>query len=209
MKVFDVRDVSSGVDAALAVVDNPRHRHILKNYRRHALLEVSGLWEDILIPEMTVPQPYYRISERGRTLVLDGMPQVSAFYADITRRGANVFGALDQQIAVSDYGMFIEATFAVVARGTDPVLAGEDVKPDRTYQISHRHAGVWPYRDGRLYGEFIYDDGGSWRVDEVEPESLVSPQHARELLAPYLADSPLQEIVDGLALFDAVAVAAG
>ncbi|WP_131735826.1 hypothetical protein [Actinomadura roseirufa] len=201
MKVFNVRDVPAGVDAALAVVENPRHRHMLKNYRRHALLEVSGLWEDILVPEMIVDDPVYRLTERGRTLVCDGMDEVRAFYAGITGSGGNVFGALEEEVAVSDYGVFIEAIFAQVVRGTDPVLADEGVDPDGTYQVSHRFASAWPYRDGRLVGEFIYDDTGSWHVDEVEPAALVSPAGARAALAPYLEQSPLSEIEEGLKLF--------
>ncbi|WP_433260916.1 hypothetical protein ACQPZF_25435 [Actinosynnema sp. CS-041913] len=201
MKVFDVRDISTGVDAALAVVENPKHRHVLKNYRRHALLEVSGLWQDILIPTMTVEHPVYRLTERGRTTVLDGMDEVRGLYSDIVGRGVNVFGALEEEVAVSDYGIFIEAAFAQVVRGTDPALAGEGVDPDGTYQVSHRFAATWPYRDGRLVGEFVYDDTGSWRVDEVPRSALLSPAEAREALAPYLAQSPLSEIEEGLRLF--------
>ncbi|MBB5957347.1 hypothetical protein FHS29_003940 [Saccharothrix tamanrassetensis] len=201
MKVFDVRDIPTGVDAALAVVENPKHRHVLKNYRRHALLEVSGLWQDILIPAMTVEHPVYRLTERGRTTVLDGMDEVRGFYSDIVRRGVNVFGALQEEVAVSDYGIFIEAVFAQVVRGTDPALAGEGADPDGVYQVSHRFAAAWPYRDGRLVGEFVYDDSGSWRVDEVPRSALVSPAQAREALAPYLVQSPLSEIEDGLRSF--------
>ncbi|GII64858.1 hypothetical protein Skr01_49430 [Sphaerisporangium krabiense] len=204
MKVFDVRDITVGVDAALAVVENPRHRHMLKNYRRHAVLEVSGHWEDILTPVMTVDHPVYRITERGRTMVLDGMDEVRRFYAGIVSEGANVFGALEEQVAVSDHGVFIEAVFAQVVPGTDPALAGEDVEPSGTYQVSHHFAAMWPYREGRLAGEYIYDDSGSWRVDEVDPSALTSPAEARALLAPSLARSPLTEIEEGLALFTGV-----
>lgn len=158
---------------------------MLKNYRRHALLEVSGYWEDILVPEMTVDHPLYRLTERGKTFVCDGMDEVRAFYSDIVDRGANVFGALEEQVAVSDYGIFIEAVFA----------------PEGTYQISHRFAAAWPYRDGRLVGEFVYDDTGSWRFAEVEPSALMTPAEARQVLAPYLEQSPLAEIEDGLRLF--------
>ncbi|MFI0481409.1 hypothetical protein [Actinomadura sp. 9N215] len=201
MKVFDVREITAGVDAALAVVGDPRHRHMLKNYRRHALLEVSGHWEDILVPEMTVDHPVYRLTERGKTLVLDGMDDVRSFYSDIVDRGVNVFGALDEKVAVSDHGIFIEAVFAQIVRGSDEALAGEDVHPDGTYQISHRFAATWPYRNGRLAGEFIYDDTGSWRVDEVDASALMSPADARKALAPYLEQSPLSEIENGLRLF--------
>jgi hypothetical protein len=38
---------------------NPRSKAILENYRRHANLEVCGLYEQILTPEMTVEHPVY------------------------------------------------------------------------------------------------------------------------------------------------------
>ncbi len=201
MKVFDVRGISKGVDAALSVVDNPKHRHVLKNYRRHALLEVSGFWEDILIPAMTVEHPVYRLTERGQTHVFDGMDAVRELYSGLVGGGENVFGALDEEVAVSDHGIFIEAVFAQIVRGTHRSLAGHDVDPACTYQVSHRFAATWPYRDGRLVGEFIYDDTGSWRVDEVDAAALISPAEARVRLAPYLEASPLSEIEQGLKLF--------
>jgi hypothetical protein len=201
MKVFDVRGISKGVDAALSVVDNPKHRHALRNYRRHALLEVSGFWEDILVPTMTVDHPVYRLTERGRTHVFDGMNAVRKLYSGLVGDGENVFGAIDEEVAVSDYGIFIEAVFAQIVRGTHSSLAEQGVDPERTYQVSHRFAASWPYRDGRLVGEFIYDDTGSWRVDEVDASALISPAEARARLAPYLEASPLQEIEQGLKLF--------
>ncbi len=201
MKVFDVKDVPAAVDAQLAVVENPRHRHILKNYRRHALLEVSGLWQDILTPTMMVEHPVYRITERGKTLVCDGMPALREFYGAVAAGGGNVFGALEEHVAVSDHGLFTEALFAQVVRGTDPSLAGEDVDPDGYYQVSHRIGACWPYHRGRLVGEHIYEDSESWVVEEVDASALTSPAEARRILAPFLEQSPLSEIEDGLKLF--------
>lgn len=201
MKKYDVRGATAAVDRALAVTDNPKHRHILKNYRRHALLEISGYWEDILVPEMTVEQPVYRITERGETLVLTGMEEVSAFYAGITRTGDNVFGALDEQMAVSDYGLFIEAIFAQIVKGDHRSLEGQGTEADKFYQVSHQFAGVWPYREGRLYGEFIYEDATAWQIDEVSESDFITGPEAREMLAPFLVDSPFSEIQEGLKLF--------
>ena len=47
----------------LRTVEDPRHRAILSNYRRHALLEVSGRYEEILTPAMTISNPVYRLTE--------------------------------------------------------------------------------------------------------------------------------------------------
>lgn len=201
MQTFDVTKITSAVDRALQTVDNPQHRHILKNYRRHALLEVSGYWEEILSPEMTVEEPLYRITERGKTLVLDGMTEVRNFYRSITETGDNVFGALEEEVAVSDHGLFIDATFAQVVRGSHDSVKDQGLDHDKVYQVSHKFAGVWPYRGGRLYGEFIYEDAEAWWIDEVDESSLISGPEARELLAPLLAESPVEEIFEGLKLF--------
>lgn len=201
MKIFDVRNVPAAVDAQLAVVENPKHRHVLKNFRRHALLEVSGFWQDILIPTMTVEQPVYRVTERGKTHVFAGMDAVRDFYAATAAGGGNVFGPLEEHVAVTDHGLFTEALFANVVRGSHPSLAGEDVEPDGVYQVTHHIGACWPYRDGLLVGEHIYEESSSWTVTELDPSALTSPEDARRMLAPYLADSPLSEIEEGLKLF--------
>ncbi|WP_433566706.1 hypothetical protein ACQP1O_16790 [Nocardia sp. CA-151230] len=201
MKIFDVRDVPAATDARLAVTENPRHRHILENFRRHGLLEVSGLWQDILVPTMTVEQPLYRLMIGGRTCIFDGMDEVASFYRDTAAGRENVFGPLEEEIAVSDHGIFSEALFAHVVRGTSPMLADDDVDPDKVYQITHYIAMTWPYVNGRLRGEHVYDDRDSRVITEVDESAITTPEEARRILAPYLADSPLSKIEEGLALF--------
>jgi hypothetical protein len=201
LKTYDVRDTCAGADAALAVTDNPRHRHILKNYRRHGLLEVSGRWTEILIQEMVVAEPSYRIMEGGRTHLVDGMDAVRGFYRGIAEAGENVFGPLEEQVAVSDWGIFTEGRFASVRPGTHPALAGDDVDPNGMYQISTWVAFAWPYRDGLLVGEHVYEDHNSREVVEVPHDTFVTSERARELLAPLVDQTPLSEIVEGLKLF--------
>lgn len=201
MKILDVRDVPAGADAQLAVVENPRHRHMLKNYRRHGLLEVSGLWQQILIPEMTVEHPVYRLMDNGVMHHLDGMDAVANFYRSMADSGNNVFGPLEEQVAVSDYGIFSEALFAWVVPGTHNMLASEGVEPDKVYQVTEYLCMSWPYVDGRLQGEHVYEDISSRQISEVDASAITTPAQAREILAPYLAETPLEEIVDGLSLF--------
>jgi hypothetical protein len=40
----------SAADRLLTVTASPLRRQILENYRRHAILEVTGNWEDIFGP---------------------------------------------------------------------------------------------------------------------------------------------------------------
>ena len=203
MKIFDVRDVPLATDAQLAVVDNPRHQHMLKNFRRHGILEVSGLWPQILDPVMTVEHPLYKMFEGGRYHVFDGMDAVKGFYSAITDGEVNVFGPIEEHVAVSDHGIFTEAIFARVVRGDSPFLTPEDgVEADGIYQITNHIAMAWPYEKGRLQGEHVWENNLSREVHEVGDASyLISPEQARERLAPLLAQSPLDDIVEGLKLF--------
>jgi len=192
MDIFDVRNLVTEPDALLAVTENPRHRAILLNFRRHALLEVSGRWEEILRPEMIVDDPYYRINENGESVHLRGKADISAFYAGLTKAGLNVFGPIRENIAVADWGLAIESFFGNHVPGRVLRDQGEDIDdPDGHYQLTHYMASFWPYdADCRLIGEHIYEDTGSRRIEKMDAADVITPQRARELLAPLLeADS--------------------
>jgi hypothetical protein len=98
-------------------------------------------------------------------------------------------------------GIFTEAVFAHVVPGTSELLSGEDTEPDKTYQVSSYIAMAWPYQGGRLVGEHVYEDVNTRSIVEVDESAITTPARARDLLAPYLADSPLEEITAGLRLF--------
>ena len=51
---FDITKRMEVVDRAIEATTNPFHKAILENYRRHANLEVCGLYEKILSPDMVV-----------------------------------------------------------------------------------------------------------------------------------------------------------
>jgi hypothetical protein len=56
------RDPAVTIEAAdrlLETTENPLHRQILENYRRRAILDISGDWEVIFDPDMTVEEPLY------------------------------------------------------------------------------------------------------------------------------------------------------
>lgn len=193
MDIFDVRNVVREPDALLAVTDNPRHRAILLNFRRHALLEVSGRWPEILEPDMIVNDPCYRINENGRSLHLRGKADIGAFYAGITGARLNVFGPISEHIAVADWGLAIESFFGNHVAGHVLRGQGEDVDdPEAYYQLSHYMASFWPYDpEGRLIGEHIYEDAGSRRIEKMDPADVITPEKARELLAPLLCQDSI------------------
>src|SRR5215467_9549336 len=53
---FDVTYLPRKIEQLIEQTEKPLHRAFLKNYLRHALLEISGYWEQILAPELTVPE---------------------------------------------------------------------------------------------------------------------------------------------------------
>jgi hypothetical protein len=192
MADWDLTRITAATDELLRTTENPRHRAILTNYRRHALLEVSGLYQGILTPEMTIEHPVYRLTEGPETIVLDGLQAVGDFYAMLGREGATVMGPVDEEIVVADWGFASECMFHHFLPGR-LLMGSEDIDdPDATYVVKHVLAFHWPYDDRqRLIGEHVYEDTASRVVEKVAPADVISPQRARELLAPQLE----QEIV--------------
>ncbi|MBM4723326.1 hypothetical protein ABIC73_004127 [Prescottella equi] len=192
-----------GVEKQIDSLENPHHRKILKNYRRHALLEVSGRYQEILSPDMTVEEPVYRLFENGQSIVLDGMQQVEAFYQALAETDTLVMWTGDSKFSVSDHGFSGETLFSQFVPGRilgdgvfGAVHAGEasadkdsagTIDPDGWYLVRRTLAFVWPYDEtGRLVGEHVYEDSASKVVTRVDPSEVISAERAAELLAPLL-----------------------
>ena len=75
----DIRRLTQAADTLLKTATNPRHRQILSNYRRHAMLEVSRRYKEIFTPEMTVEDPFYRITSADGVLEFHGLEAVRGF----------------------------------------------------------------------------------------------------------------------------------
>jgi len=187
MADWDITRITAATDALLGTTENPRHRAILANYRRHALLEVSGRYPEILVPEMTIEHPVYRLTEGPETLVLDGMQAVHDFYAMLSGAGAIVMGPAEEELVVADWGFASECMFHHFMPGR-LLMEVEDIDdPDAIYVVKHVLAFHWPYDDDqRLIGEHVYEDTSTRSVEKVAPEDVVTPAMAREALAPQL-----------------------
>jgi hypothetical protein len=180
----------AGLEKQLESIDNPHHRAILKNYRRHGLLEVSGRYQELLAPDMTVEHPQYRLHEGGQSIVLDGMAQVTAFYESLVAANALVMWVGEQDIAVNDHGFSGEVVFNAFVPapmlGDNPfgnVRAGEDA--DEMYLLRRTLAFVWPYDErARLIGEHVYEDGASREIIKPDPADVITAERAAQLLAP-------------------------
>lgn len=191
---FDVTLLPRKIEEVLAVTEKPLHRAIMKNYLRHALLEISGYWDQILVPELTIAEPAYRITERGQTHVLTGHDEVLGFYREVAETKQNVMAARAVNIAVDDFGVMTEAVFQHMTPGV--ILVGQDigqeVDPNSHYRIQHNILQNFVYtHDAKLIGERVYDDPASYSYTKLGVSEVVTPDMAREQLAPFLLRATL------------------
>ncbi|MDI6627750.1 MAG: hypothetical protein QME72_08530 [Rhodococcus sp. (in: high G+C Gram-positive bacteria)] len=187
------------VDLMIDTLDNPLHRKILINYRRHGLLEVSGRYEELISPSMTVPHPHYRLFEGGQGTIIDGKESVRAFYTQLANMDMLVMWTGKQKMAVNDWGFAGEAEFSQFVPGHllrenvfDGIKDG-DVAEVSTYDSSVYYlvrrtlAFVWPYDEhGKMIGEHVYEDVESKVVTEVSIDDVITAPRAAELLAPII-----------------------
>lgn len=193
MKKFDIRDMTKGVDAALAVTTDPHHRAILKNYRRHGLLEVSGRWQEILTPEMIVDHPRYRIMRYYGTVVCDGMEQVRELYSRLSDMDKlRLAGPIDEKVMVCDWGFASESKFDYYLAGSELIKIGHHVDDETAlYRVRVPVAFIWHYTaDARLIGENVYGDWGCVEIRKSHESELTTAEEARRLLAPLLENEP-------------------
>jgi hypothetical protein len=184
---LDITMLTRAADGLLEHVENPRHRRLLENYRRHALLEVTGRWEQIFVPDMTVAHPVYYLNINRTSVTLDGYEEVIAFYRTLTDTQSNVIVLEHEQLAVADWGLASEAMFNSYVRGH--VIPDGD--PDLHYVVRQRIAMHWPYDErGRLIGEHVYEHADHLEVIEVPEEEFITLAEAREKLDPLIRPLP-------------------
>lgn len=180
MTVYSPRIGVRRATELLATLEDPHHRAIIANYRRHALLEIAGRWPEILAPELTVEHPVYRISVDGVMRTLSGRAAVAAFYRGLTEAGRTVFGPIEQRLVVADWGFAAEATFQRHAPGATLLRHHPDLDPDATYRVEWPVASFWHYTDdARLIGEHVYACGDE-TVAPAEPGAGMTFEQARD-----------------------------
>jgi len=189
---FDVTHWPNEVEKYLEKTEKPLHRAILKNYLRHLLLEISGYWDQIIVPELTIEHPVYRVGEFGAVQVLEGKAEVEDFYRKTYEAGVNVMGARTMNMCVEDFGVTTEAFWTHVVPGEFLQDHDIDADPQAHYLMSYHIFQVFAYTtDALLIGERIYVDSASYTYEKLAAEDVVTPEQAREQLAPLLARATL------------------
>ena len=184
---FDITQRMPAVEALIAKTDNPRHLAILENYRRHAILEVCGMWEGILAPDMIVPHPVYRFHAPSGTRIIECMDKVRAEYESYVEKNTTVMYHLDEHIAVADEGFLTEYVNERFWPGWLLREQGDDIDdPNAMYIVRLTQAMYWPYDDqARVIEERVYR-GGDRSIRKCPPEEVITVQECREKLLPGL-----------------------
>jgi hypothetical protein len=184
---FDITKRLPEVDAALSRTDNPRHIAILKNYIRHANLEVSGLWSGILAENMMVENPVYVFHSYLGVRRLEGMDAVREEYKSYENLGNTVIYHSDGHIMVDDFGFMTEYVSHRFWPGSLLRSQGDDIDdPNAIYLVEHTQMMVWPYDDrARVIGERVYR-GGDRKIRKCEPSEIITMQECRDKLIPTL-----------------------
>jgi hypothetical protein len=180
---LEITDLVRAADELLRTTGKPRHRRMIENYRRRALLEVTGQWRRFLTPDMTVEHPVYHLDVDGMSLTIDGYGQVAGFHQSLADSGSTVVVLENEQLAVADWGLASEATFNTYLSGT----AIPDADPNGFYVRRQLIAVLWPYDEHeRVLGEHVYGHSASSEVIEVNRDEFITLEDARAALIPLI-----------------------
>ena len=189
----DITTMMAAADRLIEQSTNTRHIAILKNYRRHAMLEVSGRFDEIFDPSMTIENPrYVSYLPDGNRLIMNGQEEVRAhFYHQFITYGASVMLLEDEHLAVADWGFGSEYISNDYINAEVARLRGFEVD-DEDAMYLHRHGVVmtWRYDDDcRLIGEHVsMEPKGT--LEKLAPEDVITVAEAKEKLAPLIGDPP-------------------
>ncbi|OKH73787.1 hypothetical protein EB72_17955 [Mycobacterium sp. SWH-M1] len=191
MTKLDITTQVRGIDAFLATLDNPLHRLIIENYRRHAIFEITGYKEQIFTPDMTVEHPVYYLNSGGFSVTLNGIDEVTGFYSSLEERQSTVMVVEDEKLAVADWGFASEAVFNSYMPGTQ-VAPELDADPDKLYIHRQVLAMIWPYDErGRMIGEHVFEHRDGAELIEISPGDYITLEEAREKLLPLQRPLPV------------------
>ena len=188
MSKLDITTLMATADRMLLEVTDPLHRQMLENYRRHALSEVAGRWENIFEAGMLIEEPHYTLSFKGTGVDIKGRPALKQFYMTI---GQPVILLQDEEIFLSGSTFTSVSISNHFVRGDVLATLGAKVNDPQGYYM-RRKMGLtfwrFDYR-GRLIGENGGEAGPIENVKISEAE-YITPEEAREKLTPLIRPLP-------------------
>jgi hypothetical protein len=195
LKSLDITKTNAPIERLLEVTENPRHRFLLQNFHRHRYLEISGRYEEIFVPEMTVEHPVYHMYAQKINTTLEGQEQVEGLYRYWAETNQCIFyGDPEGEVAVADH--FIATVDRVVYEqilGKVLIKGGIDVDDENAmYLYKSFLEMVWPYDDrGRMIGEDVWEvDPSKAEIIKLDPADVMTVEQAREKLDPLIKPLP-------------------
>jgi hypothetical protein len=179
------------LDAQREALENPFHELILKNFKIHYLLEVTGRADEMLSSKRMIDDPIYRLHEGEVSILLQGKEEVTTFYHAMRDNKENVLWLPEYDLQVSDWGFSGEVILKGFIPGTGLSALqrrnAASYDPATTYLLTRRMGFNFPSApDGRLAGEFVYTDPSHLIVEALAPEDVITPEEMKELLTPML-----------------------
>ena len=170
---FNVKHTLAPVDEKIAKTDNPRHLHILNNFREHLVAEISGDVDAIMKTQHAEPSYHFFGAGVGDTGPKGGAA-VREFYDNIIMSGYNKLRYDVDRFIVDDNALFHEGEMHIVFPRASVESMGIDPPSDGSHYVySYRQAAIFHYDDeGICTGEDTYSDGGptAERLRALTPE---------------------------------------
>lgn len=191
MSRFDITQTNRAVERLIETTDDPRHFYLLHAYNRHRYLEMAGRYEEIFAPDMTVEKPVYHFNMLGKSVTVEGADAVKALYRQWRDTAQCVFYVDDEKLAISDD--MIVSTSVIYQQTPGAILTAEGVPadPQATYLVKTAEHMIWPYADGLLVGEDV------WEYDEtarefimLDPADVLTIEQSAALLDPLIKPLP-------------------
>ncbi|MGV0723149.1 hypothetical protein ABQF17_20695 [Mycolicibacterium elephantis] len=191
MRRFDITKTNIAVERLIETTNDPRHLYMLHAYNRHRYLEMAGRYEEIFAPDMTVEKPVYHFNMLGKTLTVEGAEAVKALYREWAGTAQCIFYSDNENLAVSD-DMIVSTSF-IYQQTPGSVLAsdGVPVDPDATYLVKTAEHMIWPYDNGLLVGEDVWEfDETAREIIPLDPVDVLTVEQSAKLLDPLIKPLP-------------------
>jgi len=191
---YDIRKLTLAADTLIPQLKSQRHRAILQNYRKHAMLEVSGRFSEIFTPELCTDNPSYRVAMAGNFLELNGKSEIRDFYGSLLDTESTVMMLEGEKIAVADWGFASEAIYHTFMPGRTAVMRGNEVGDlDAIYIESRWISVVWSYDERcRMIGEHVYLAPKATAIRPCPPDEMLTLEEVRAIFDPLIASAIIE-----------------
>ncbi|NOP99323.1 MULTISPECIES: hypothetical protein [Mycolicibacterium] len=191
MSRYDITQTNRAVERLIETTDNPRHLYMLHAYNRHRYLEMAGRYEEIFAPDMTVEKPVYHFNMLGKSVTVEGTEAVEGLYHAWKDTAQCIFYADDEKLAISDD--MIVSTSYIYQQTPGVLLAAEGVPadPEAIYLVKTAEHMIWPYENGRLVGEDVWEyDETAREFIQLDPADVLTVEQSAKLLDPLIKPLP-------------------